>query len=126
MEQATREVPRAFSGDDQKSHWDTGQLTLVPVDPSEHGGGEFAGHAFGKQEVAYIEFPPNFTCDFHQGIKSVIFVMKGRVRFDLNGGEGKTLSPGDVAMFDDVDGGGHKATALDGEGVTMAVAGMSV
>jgi quercetin dioxygenase-like cupin family protein len=56
----------------------------------------------------------------------VIFVMKGRVRFDLNGDEGKTLGPGDVAMFDDVHGGGHKATALDGEGVMLAVAGMSV
>lgn len=126
MAEQTREIPRAVTGEDGKSHWSTGQLTLVPVDPSEHGGGEFAGHAFGKQEVAYVEFPPDFTCDFHQGIKSVIFVMKGRVLFELNGGGPKTLEPGDAAMFDDVDGGGHKATALDGEGVVLAVAGMTV
>jgi len=123
MAEQTRVVPRAIASEDGESRWGTDELTLVPVDPKDHGGGAFAGHSFGQYELSYVEFPPGFTCDFHQGIRSVIFVMKGRVEFELTGGEPKILGPGDVAVFEDVGGGGHKATALDGDGVVLAVGG---
>jgi len=112
-------VPCAVAGGDGESHWEERELALEAADPAEHGIGGFAARALGSWDAAIVEFPPDFAGDFHADGRSIAVMIAGRIRFELSDGTSVTLGPGEVAMFEDAAGGGHRPVVLDGKGATL-------
>ena len=57
--------------------------------------------------------------------RSLVAVLKGKIRFQISDGDSRIVEPGDLILFEDTAGQGHREDEVDGQEFNFAIVRLS-
>jgi hypothetical protein len=106
--------------DGVKSYFETRSLDFASV----AGVGGAAAFPLGDGDVSLVMFTAGYEREFHHPpAPTWALILRGHLEIELGDGESRTLAGGDVVLFADTAGRGHKARVVGDEDVVLATVG---
>jgi len=100
---------RIWTGEDQNSHFEEGQIAL---EPGAHG--DLLSGKLAATTVSFQETSSGGTLAWHTApVRQLVITLSGTLDFQTRGGQHFMLRPGDILLAEDTVGGGHTWQLVD-------------
>lgn len=103
---------RMYTGDDGDSHFE--KISVELKGAANEGKGKAMSDLIDAHEIQFAESPAGGSFDWHNAPRrQYVITLSGQLEFESRKGEKHVVNPGDVMLFEDVTGGGHRWKLLN-------------
>ncbi len=118
---------RVYSDEEGHSHfsehdWDMHEEDFSPPSPA----GYTVTELMPASGVTIMHNPAGIEDEWHPvPARSLVAVLKGKIRFQTSDGDSRIVEPGDLILFEDTIGQGHREDEVDGQEFNFAIVRLS-